>query len=193
MCVVEPGAAVRRAQLQGRIFQRRQDRPPQMAGVLDGAGAHHGRDVFVVVAVAAEQFRQPGARQLVVGGEPVAFEPGGAALPEWRRGRQRDEQRQIRQHPRHHVNPARRIGKLDMDVHAARPIALADHLQHVHDMSVAVLGWRFIDYVVTKIPRFAFEKFRGASALLSTSMKSVAKSWQSAEISRKVSEGFARP
>ena len=30
-----------------------------------------------------------------------------------------------------------------------------------------------IDYVVTKIPRFAFEKFRGAESLLSTSMKSV--------------------
>ena len=30
-----------------------------------------------------------------------------------------------------------------------------------------------IDYIVTKIPRFAFEKFRGAEALLSTSMKSV--------------------
>ncbi|WP_310467691.1 carbamoyl-phosphate synthase large subunit [Sphingomonas sp.] len=30
-----------------------------------------------------------------------------------------------------------------------------------------------IDYVVTKIPRFAFEKFSGAEALLSTSMKSV--------------------
>src|ERR1700733_7073567 len=30
-----------------------------------------------------------------------------------------------------------------------------------------------IDYVVTKIPRFAFEKFPGAEALLSTSMKSV--------------------
>ncbi|HXS50601.1 MAG TPA: carbamoyl-phosphate synthase large subunit [Sphingomicrobium sp.] len=30
-----------------------------------------------------------------------------------------------------------------------------------------------IDYVVTKIPRFAFEKFRGAAAILSTSMKSV--------------------
>ncbi|HEX3422446.1 MAG TPA: carbamoyl-phosphate synthase large subunit [Sphingomicrobium sp.] len=30
-----------------------------------------------------------------------------------------------------------------------------------------------IDYVVTKIPRFAFEKFRGADAILSTSMKSV--------------------
>ena len=30
-----------------------------------------------------------------------------------------------------------------------------------------------IDYVVTKIPRFAFEKFKGAEALLSTSMKSV--------------------
>src|SRR5687768_811609 len=30
-----------------------------------------------------------------------------------------------------------------------------------------------IDYVVTKVPRFAFEKFRGAEASLSTSMKSV--------------------
>jgi len=30
-----------------------------------------------------------------------------------------------------------------------------------------------IDYVVTKIPRFAFEKFRGAQATLSTAMKSV--------------------
>jgi len=30
-----------------------------------------------------------------------------------------------------------------------------------------------IDYVVTKIPRFAFEKFAGADALLSTAMKSV--------------------
>lgn len=30
-----------------------------------------------------------------------------------------------------------------------------------------------IDYVVTKIPRFAFEKFKGSSALLSTAMKSV--------------------
>lgn len=30
-----------------------------------------------------------------------------------------------------------------------------------------------IDYVVTKVPRFAFEKFRGADAILSTSMKSV--------------------
>ena len=30
-----------------------------------------------------------------------------------------------------------------------------------------------IDYVVTKIPRFAFEKFPGAEPLLTTSMKSV--------------------
>jgi carbamoyl-phosphate synthase large subunit len=30
-----------------------------------------------------------------------------------------------------------------------------------------------IDYVVTKVPRFAFEKFRGADAVLTTSMKSV--------------------
>ena len=30
-----------------------------------------------------------------------------------------------------------------------------------------------IDYVVTKIPRFAFEKFPGSQAILSTAMKSV--------------------
>src|SRR5690606_8331382 len=30
-----------------------------------------------------------------------------------------------------------------------------------------------IDYIVTKIPRFAFEKFKGSEALLSTAMKSV--------------------
>ena len=30
-----------------------------------------------------------------------------------------------------------------------------------------------IDYVVTKVPRFAFEKFKGADAMLTTSMKSV--------------------
>ncbi len=30
-----------------------------------------------------------------------------------------------------------------------------------------------IDYIVTKVPRFAFEKFRGADAILTTSMKSV--------------------
>ncbi len=30
-----------------------------------------------------------------------------------------------------------------------------------------------IDYVVTKVPRFAFEKFKGANAILTTSMKSV--------------------
>src|SRR6185436_19988930 len=30
-----------------------------------------------------------------------------------------------------------------------------------------------IDYVVTKVPRFAFEKFKGADAILTTSMKSV--------------------
>ena len=30
-----------------------------------------------------------------------------------------------------------------------------------------------IDYIVTKIPRFAFEKFPGASTVLTTAMKSV--------------------
>merc|ERR1712078_195362 len=33
-----------------------------------------------------------------------------------------------------------------------------------------------IDYVVTKVPRFAFEKFNGSSNILTTSMKSVGES-----------------
>ena len=46
-----------------------------------------------------------------------------------------------------------------------------------------------IDYVVTKIPRFAFEKFIGASAILSTSMKSVG---ESMAIGRSFEESFQK-
>ena len=35
-----------------------------------------------------------------------------------------------------------------------------------------------IDYVVTKIPRFAFEKFQGSEPYLTTAMKSVGEAWQ---------------
>jgi len=42
-----------------------------------------------------------------------------------------------------------------------------------------------IDYVVTKIPRFAFEKFPQADPTLTTQMKSVAKRWPLAGRSRK--------
>ena len=136
--IVEAGAAIRRAQLQGRIFERGPDRPPQMTGVRHRAGAHHGVDIGVVFRGGAEQFRQAGARQLVIGGETIALQSGGVALPERRRGGERDKQRQIRQHARHHVDPARRIGELDMDMHAAQHVALADHLQIVHHLGVTV-------------------------------------------------------
>jgi len=46
-----------------------------------------------------------------------------------------------------------------------------------------------IDYVVTKIPRFAFEKFKGASNTLSTSMKSVG---ESMAIGRSFEESFQK-
>ena len=41
-----------------------------------------------------------------------------------------------------------------------------------------------IDYVVTKIPRFAFEKFRGSPAVLTTSMKSVGEAMAMPELAR---------
>ena len=40
-----------------------------------------------------------------------------------------------------------------------------------------------LDYIVVKVPRFAFEKFPGADTTLTTTMKSVGKPWQLAEIS----------
>ena len=50
-----------------------------------------------------------------------------------------------------------------------------------------------IDYVVTKIPRFAFEKFKGADALLTTSMKSVGEVMAiGRNLRREPAEGAAR-
>ena len=46
-----------------------------------------------------------------------------------------------------------------------------------------------IDYVVTKVPRFAFEKFNGSSNILSTSMKSVG---ESMAIGRSFEESFQK-
>lgn len=46
-----------------------------------------------------------------------------------------------------------------------------------------------IDYVVTKIPRFAFEKYRGAKPLLSTAMKSVG---EAMAIGRNFKESFQK-
>ncbi len=46
-----------------------------------------------------------------------------------------------------------------------------------------------IDYVVTKIPRFAFEKFKGTSNILSTAMKSVG---ESMAIGRSFEESFQK-
>ena len=48
-----------------------------------------------------------------------------------------------------------------------------DELDERHHRSTPASFEPTIDYVVTKIPRFAFEKFPGAEPLLTTSMKSV--------------------
>ncbi len=114
------------------------DRPPDIARILDHAGAHQRGHIGVEFLAGAEQLRHAGARQLVIGGEPVALEPRAPRLPERRGGREREEQRQIGQHSIHHVDPLVRIGQLDMHVQPAQEIALADHLQVVHDGVVAL-------------------------------------------------------
>ena len=46
-----------------------------------------------------------------------------------------------------------------------------------------------IDYIVVKIPKFAFEKFHGANQILTTSMKSVG---EAMSIGRNFKEAFRK-
>ena len=56
---------------------------------------------------------------------------------------------------------------------------------HLDEITNTVTGCTFasfeptIDYVVVKVPRWPFDKFKGADRTLTTSMKSTEKSWQS--------------
>ncbi len=135
--VLDQRAAIGRPQLERGMLERRADRPPHIARIRHHAGAHQGRHIGVELLLGAEQLRHAGARQLVIGGEPIALEPGRARVPERRGRRQGHEQRQIGQHAGHHVDPLVGIGQLDMHVHAAQHVALADHLQVMHDGVVA--------------------------------------------------------
>ena len=119
--------------------QRRPQRPPDIARVRDDLGADQRIDVFAVVLVGAEQLGQAGARQFVVGGQPIADEAGEVALPERRRCRQRQQQRQIGRQPHDQIDAGVDVRHLDMHVHAAQHVAVADHLQVVHDRAVARL------------------------------------------------------
>ncbi len=96
-------------------------------------------DEFVVVLVGAEQFGQAGARQLVIGGEPIAAQAGEMALPERRGGREREQQRQIGRQPHDQIDAGVDVRHCDVHVHAAQHVAVADHLQVVHDGAVARL------------------------------------------------------
>ena len=136
--VLDQGAAIGRAQLERRVLERGADRPPHEARILHHPGAHQGRHIGVEFLLGAKQLRHAGARQLVIGGEPIALEPGRPRVPERRGCRQRHEQRKIGQHARHHVDALVRVRQLDMHMHAAQHVALTDHLQVVHDGVVAL-------------------------------------------------------
>ena len=120
------------------MLERGPHRPPDVARILHHAGLHQRIDIGVELLLGAKQLRHAGARQLVVGRQPIALEPGRPRAPERRRGRKRNEQRQIGQHPRHHVDPVVGVRQLDMHVQPAQHVALADHLQVVHHRVVAL-------------------------------------------------------
>ena len=136
--IFHQGAGVGRPQFEGGVLQRGAQRPPDVARILDHAGPREGCDIGVEILASAKQFRDTRARQLVICGQPIALQPGRARAPERRGGGERDEQRQIGQHPRHHVDPVLAVRQLDMDVQPAQHVALADHLQIVHHRVVAV-------------------------------------------------------
>ena len=137
--VLDQCATIGRAQLQRRMIERRPDRPPDVARIVDHAGAHHRGNIGIELLLGAKQRRHTRARQLVIGGQPIALEPGAARLPERRGGRQRQKQRQKGDHAAHHVDPAVGVRHFDMHVHAAQHVASPDHLQIVHDGNVALL------------------------------------------------------
>ncbi len=136
--ILDQRAGIGRAQLERRIAQGWADRPPDVARIRDHAGAHQRRHIGVEFLLRAEQVRHAGARQLVVGGEPIPFQSRASRLPERRGGRKGEEQRQIGQHSIHHVDALVRIGQLDVHVQPAQEVALTDHLQVVHDAVVAL-------------------------------------------------------
>ena len=74
--VLHQRAGIRRPQFERRMLERGADRPPDVARILDDAGPHQRADIGVEFLAVAEQLRHAGARQFVVGGKPVALEPG---------------------------------------------------------------------------------------------------------------------
>ncbi len=137
--ILDLGTAVGRTQFQGRIFVRRPDRPPEMAGIADRSAQGQRGDIGIIGLVVGEQFGQARARQFVIGRQTIAAQAGQPPAPEGRGCRQRDEQRQIRQDAAHHVDALGRIGQCHMHMHAAQHVALADHLEILHHPVIALI------------------------------------------------------
>src|SRR5260221_13051691 len=66
------------------------------------------------------------------------------SLPEWRRCAQRQEKWQERKRAIHDLDAPRRIWHLDVNVHTAKRVTEADHLQVRHDFVVAFLRCLFL-------------------------------------------------
>ena len=132
-------ATVGDAQLQSRVFEGGPHDPPQEARIRDRAGARHGAHEAVVVLGAVEEVGQAGARHLAEHAQPVAGEPGRAALPEGRGGGKREQQRREGHEAVHEVDPRLGPRHLDMDVHPADHAAPAHQAQLARQGLVAVL------------------------------------------------------
>ena len=136
--VFEPRAAIRDAQFEGRVADRRTQRPPQEAGVLDRLAPHHGLDEALVLSKILEQVRETGAGHLAPNGQAIGREARLPPLPERRGRRKGQEQWRVRQHPVHQIDPLIGLWNLDMDVHAAHDIAASMGRTGVSAMSIPI-------------------------------------------------------
>ena len=136
--ILNERATVWGAKLNGRVFKRRPQHPPNVGLILDRTGADKGADISVILLLIGKMFRDPRPRNFIVGGKPIALQPSVASLPEGRRCRKRKQERKIRDKTPHQLNAAGRIGNLDMDMHAAEHVPTPNDLQLPHDAIIAL-------------------------------------------------------
>ena len=107
-------SAIRNSRV-GNLIDGRSDHHRKLASWIE-PGLGHDADVALVGGIVGEEVGQAGARQLAEGAEAIGAEARRLALPERRRGREREQQRLVGQEPVHQVDarcraPAPRRGR----------------------------------------------------------------------------------
>ena len=136
--ILDQGAGIGCAQFERGVVQRGADGPPNVARILDHPCLHQRRHIGIEFLPGAEQLRHARARQLVVGGEPIALEPRACATARTaRRSRARGTTADKAACGTSRSIRASGSGSSTCTCSPHKQVALSDHLQVVHDVVVA--------------------------------------------------------